>query len=266
MALLRHLKTREVDIDYFHFYGCSLPAGHELNDPKDCSQLLGRDLHAAQYKNKQESFPAKLSELFDVPFSNRAEYGCSVHATKFYFVEDVLRQKIKRNQAVFFCITLPFRFGTFDSKIGKSISFQYHDAAENFGGPGFLEFNNDYKVLYEYLTTLWEVILITKTIGCTLFFVPMFYHSTFQGLKYYAPMDPELPQDMIKNEWFMARLLKNIIREIDCYTMEIQPLMQYVNRQEELRGESLKFPGGHPIQKIHDEYAEMMYSELKNHK
>ena len=264
MAKVKHLKTREVEIDYFHFYGCSLPAGHELNDPKD-KVYEGRDMHIRQKKNKQESFPAKLSGLFEVPFSNRAEYGCSVQATKFYFVEDVLRNKIKRNHAVFFCITLPFRFGTFDAEDGTSMSFQYHEAAERFGGPDFLAFHNDYKILYDYLTTLWEVILICKTIGCSLFFIPMFYKPTFTGLKYYPPIDPNLSAEKIRNEWYLRRPLTGIIREIDCHSIDIKPFMQYTHHREEenTTGESYKLPGNHPVQKIHDEYAEMLYSELK---
>ena len=270
MAKILHLKTREVEVDYFHFYGCSLPAGHELTDPwsKD-NKLEGRELFEAQKKNKELSFPAKVAELFDVPFSNRAEYGCSIGTTKFYLIEDVLRHKIKRNQAIFFCITHQKRIHGFDENNGRALSWQLHEAAERFGKQDFLTYQNDFKLLYEYFVNLWEVILIAKTTGCPLFFVPMFAHSTFNNMQSYDTADPELPFNKIDVEWNLMRQIRNIIREIEAYTINIKPMMRYTCDVAEERGldaSALKNPGGHPMQEIHDLYAKDIFKLLKNDK
>lgn len=268
MAWISHLKTREVEVDYFHFYGCSLPAGHELTDPQtpDAPQLGGMKLFETQKKNKELSFPATISNMFGVPFSNRAQYGCSNGTSKFYLVEDVLRHKIKRNQAIFFCVTSMFRLNGFDCNNGKALSWQLTEAADRFGKQDFLEYNNDFKILYDYLIDLWEVTLIAKTLGCPLFFIPMFHHTTFTNFQTYLPYNTELPTNKVTLEWDLIRPLKNIIRELDAYTVNIMPFMLYTNQIEmerNLSKGSLKNPGMHPIKEIHDLYGKDVVKLLK---
>lgn len=273
MAEFVHMKNRTVDLSLLHFYGCSYPAGHEITDPKEKGKsYTGKILEAAIKKNKSLSFPSSIAKHFEVDFTNHAIYGCSNEHSASLLAQDALRGKIKRDHGIFFCTTQFSRIMEFDPVDGKPYSSLLTDPS------GFIDCDNpldilnhynDYKTLYNYFMTLYKVVLIAKSVGAPLFFLPMFDSLTFNNLRDYVdPYDPEIAKVPEKiQEWDMIPTITSMVREIQTFDVlpKIKSMDSYVSvflaRQRPKK--VVRNPGFHPTLYAHNCYADEVIKALE---
>jgi hypothetical protein len=281
MAKLLHMKTRVVDVEHLHFYGCSYPAGHELTDPKKKNKVYeGKELARAQVKNKTLSFPRSIAEHFDITETNNAIYGASNEHSLYLLMRDILKGKIKRNHAIFFCITKFTRIMEFDPVDGMPLSHVLGETGHSGDTHGLesklglLEHYNDYKCLFNYFQCLYTVIQMAKSVGAPLYFLTMFDSITWNNLRDYVyPYDPiisEIPEKI--QEWTFARQITEMSREIECYA----PKLKYDEREirsfefmcdtyaklKKVSRSSIRSPGMHPNQEMHNIYAGVVATAL----
>lgn len=280
MAKLLHMKTRIVDIEHLHFYGCSYPAGHELTDPKKKNKVYeGKELARAQVKNKTLSFPRSIADHFGVTETNNAIYGASNEHSLYLLMRDILKGKIKRNHAIFFCVTKFTRILEFDPVDGKPLSHVLGESCHPSDNPvevnlRLIDHYNDYKCLFNYFQCLYTVIQMAKSVGAPLYFLPMFDFLTWNNLRDYVyPYDPviaEVPEKV--QEWTFAKEITEIAREIECYAPVLKMngaqirsfefMMDEYSRENKINRNKLRSPGMHPNQQMHNVYASLVVQSI----
>ena len=72
MPKILYRQNRPIEINHIHVYGCSMPAGHEINDPQGIPLHLEADADYAKAKNKEQSFPAVFANLMGVEHTNNS--------------------------------------------------------------------------------------------------------------------------------------------------------------------------------------------------
>ena len=294
MAEMLHMKTRVVDIETVHAYGCSMPAGHEITHPATLDkkhrivQLLeGPELHRVIRADKKECWVATVCNNLGVDHINNARYGLSNEHSAWILLEDIMKGRIQRNHAVFFCITLLTRVMYFDPLDGKPLSKQLHSWAED--TPEILEHYNDYKMLYNYFLLMQQIMLMCKSVGAPLYFIPSFEHPTWNLMADYRPYNPDVlkVQKKIKDDWQFRKIIDLIAREMNgmsllvpgkiqnssflWYAESLNPNVDHkdfhalTKKGIKLR-EKTHSPGRHPNKYSHDKYAEELTKLLKPEK
>lgn len=273
MAEILHMKTRKIDVEQIHVYGCSMPAGDELTVPrdKDYVPLAGKELIACEKSDKRQAFPKTVGDHFGIPVINNAFWGASNEQSAYILLEDIMKQRIQRNHAVFFCITMLTRIMHFDKDDGHPMSLQL-------GQPDLLNkiaddetivnHYNDFKMLYQYFTTMHQVMLLCKSIGAPLFFIPMYEHPTWNLMRDYRPYDSKLAKkpDRVRNEWKFRKIIDHIAREMNGISLCINPIriatfFWYTDSLEE-KDKKYYSAGGHPDKYAHDQYAQRLIELL----
>lgn len=266
MPKIIYRQNRLIDIEHIHVYGCSMPAGHEINDPQIKQKIwLEEKQDKAKAKNKEQSFPAVFANLMGVGYTNNAMYGSSNGYSKRLLYMDVIKQKIKSNHAVFFCATIIDRVHAFDPIGGKQYTIQYANMNQS-----LLDHHNDYKNLYDYFWDLYTVLTLVKSTGAPCFFIPMFTPTTFNAMQdYHFPVNYKCTPENIRN-WEEISLIKKMCLDIDPCDAGIEPFNNWVLRNETRYGPNRvrkpkggwRYPGGHPTVELHNIYGKMLYDLL----
>ena len=94
------MKTRKIDVEQIHVYGCSMPAGDELTVPrdKDYVPLAGKELIACEKSDKRQAFPKTVGDHFGIPVINNAFWGASNEQSAYILLEDIMKQTPKSHE------------------------------------------------------------------------------------------------------------------------------------------------------------------------
>jgi len=256
---MKYRENRQLDIDHIHIYGCSMPAGHEINDPQIKQKMWSEERQIqAREKNKKESWPAVFADLLGVTYTNNAQYGASNGDARGKLTTDILGNKIKNNHAVFFCPTIISRVNTFDPIGGKPMSYQLHELDNT-----LMDFYNDYKILFDYFTDLYTVLTLVKAVGAPCYFIPMFTPVTYDSMQSYAPYHPDIDWNDAAYAWQELKGLERIMRELNDLDTGIIPFNQWVILKEGSHEGKYRYSGGHPKQHMHVKYGKILYDLLR---
>jgi len=265
MPKIIYRQNRPIEINHIHVYGCSMAAGHEINDPVGGDYSNETMKHALMAKNKEQSFPAVFANLMGVEYTNNSVYGSCNGYAKSLLCMDIIKQKIKPNHAVFFCTTIIDRVHAFDPLGGKSSSMQGADLDQS-----LLDHYNDYKMLHNYFWDLYTALTLVKAAGAPCFFIPMFTPTTYNAMRdYNHPINSKCTEVNIKN-WKEISLIKKMCLDLDPCDAGIEPFNDWVSRNESGRGKNRvrkprggwRYPGGHPTVELHKIYGKMLYDLL----
>tara|TARA_B110000285_G_scaffold61282_1_gene70455 strand:+ start:168 stop:986 length:819 start_codon:yes stop_codon:yes gene_type:complete len=265
MPKILYRQNRPIEINHIHVYGCSMPAGHEINDPQGIPLHLEADADYAKAKNKEQSFAAVFANLMGVEHTNNSIYGSSNGYAKSLLSMDIIKQKIKPNHAVFFCTTIIDRIHAFDPRGGKPSSIQGADLDQS-----LLDHYNDYKILHDHFWDLYTVLTLVKTTGAPCFFIPMFTPTTYNAMRdYNHPINPKCKAVDIRN-WQEISLIKKMCLDLDPCDAGIEPFNDWIMRNEGGRGPNRvrkpkhgwRYAGGHPTVELHNIYGKMLYDLL----